>query len=128
MRQADLEKRLDYGEQWGFIKNTDSPDYLGWVLITKRKPKPVTPIDPEQDRERYLKWVQRTEALRKQPYSVLILELRRDVHESGQYESTEDYRTREYYLFASLEEVVEFLHKLGYSLENIKHRSELDAP
>ena len=37
MNLDELEKHLDKGEQWGVRKATDSPDYLGWILIRKKK-------------------------------------------------------------------------------------------
>ena len=128
MGSKELENRLEYGEQWGFIKPTDSADYLGWVLLSKRKPAAVTPLDPVQDYDRFVKWSNEVESLRQRPYLVKVLELDRAVHESGEYESTEDYRVIESHHFATLAEAESFIRELGNSFADIKNRLELDAP
>ena len=63
----ELDKRLDYGEQWGLRKETDSPDYLGWILLSKRRPPSVSPFDPVQQPDLYHRWVVRAEQQRAAP-------------------------------------------------------------
>ena len=55
------------------------------------------------------------------PYHVSIRELRRDVHESGEYEDTGDYRLIENFYVSSLEEVQTILDKYDLSLEEAKY-------
>ena len=62
------------------------------------------------------------------PYHVSIRELRRDVHESGEYEDTGDYRLIENFYVSSLEEVQTILDKYDLSLEEAKLSADLDAP
>jgi hypothetical protein len=128
MNLEELEERLDKGEQWGVIKETDSPDYLGWILITKRRPPTMWPRDTYGDSDLYSRLMDQTRDIIEKPYHVRVIELRRDVHESGEYESTEDYRQNENYYFKALDEVERIIEQLGCSIKNIKFRSELDAP
>lgn len=130
MNIDNLEKKLTKGEQWGFRKEIDDPDYLGWILLVKRQLPIIYPRDayePEEE-ERYLSLVELYEKLKKTPYQILNLELRREVHESDVYETEEDYRFKQSLYFANLQEVENYLSDLGYDLNQIKHRSEIDAP
>ncbi len=47
-------------------------------------------------------------------YHVKVKELRRDVHENGDYEKSSDYRQLDNYYFSTLAEVEQFIEKLGY--------------
>ncbi|MEH2173845.1 hypothetical protein [Nostoc sp.] len=129
MDKIELDKKLNHGEQWGYKKETDNDEYLGWILINKL-PK-LTFIPKREDYlEEYLYLIKIREAEKRQktPYHVLIKELRRDVHESGEYETGEDIRQKDNYYFSYIDELEKFIEELGYSFENIKHRSEIDAP
>jgi hypothetical protein len=128
MTFEELEKCLERGEQWGFRKETDSPDYLGWILITKRKPPFVWKKEAYDNEELYFKVKGESERLAKAPYHVRVIELRRDVHESDAYEENDDYRLNDNRYFASLAEVEEFIKTFGYDFDSIKWRGELDAP
>jgi hypothetical protein len=113
MNKQELEKKLANGTSYGFIKETDDDNYLGWVLITKLQP--IIIYDKKSyDEEHYLHLLKKQEAQKKYPYFVRIIELLRDVHESEVY--------------ATLDEVEEFITELGYSFDNIKDRWEIDAP
>jgi hypothetical protein len=57
-----------------------------------------------------------------------VLELNKEVHERGNYETNEDYRVNENHYFVDLQEVADFVQELGYELTSIRWRSELDAP
>ena len=128
MNRAELEKRLDNGERWGFRKDTETPTYLGWILITKRKPSPITPFDPKGEPERYSQWMEWRKELLRLPYHVAIRELRRDVHESDDYEDTDDYRLRENYYVSNLDEVQKILDNYNCKIEDARLSVELDAP
>jgi hypothetical protein len=128
MTLDELERHLELGEQWGYKKETDSSDYLGWVLLSKRQPSPLWERKAYANEEVYLQAKERADRLKKTPYHLRVIELRRDVHESGEYESTEDYRLNENHYCSSLTEAVRLIKNLGFQLENIKWRGELDAP
>ena len=128
MDTKDLDQHLEAGQRWGFIKETGDPEYLGWVLLHKRKPKIVPAFDPREDPEGYARFQSmRAETLRR-PYYIHIVELKRDVHERGDYETSEDQRNKENHYFADLEEAVAFLNQRGYSLDKIRPAVEIDAP
>ena len=129
MNKIELDKKLNNGEQWGFIKETDSDEYLGWILINKLQKLTFQPKREDYSEEYlYLRVLREAEKREKIPYHVLIKELRRDVHESEEYETGDDIRLKENYYFSCIDEVEKFIEKLGYSFDFIKHRSEIDAP
>ena len=57
-----------------------------------------------------------------------IMELRRDIHENKEYLTGDDIRQKDNYYFSCTDEVEKFLEELGYSFDNVKHRSEIDPP
>jgi len=126
MKREDLEHYLENGSQLGFVKQTSSDDFLGWILLDKRRgnPRYEALLVPGED----TKFLLEQDDIRKKPYRVAVLELKRDVHQSDDYETNEDYRTNEQHYFASLDEVEMFVDRFGHSLGNIKWRIELDAP
>jgi hypothetical protein len=129
MKTSEIKKKLDNGEQWGFIKETDSEEYLGWVLINKMLPMRLVPRKEDyEDEESYSLVMKRYNQSLNQPYHVLIYELKRDVHERGGYETGDDVRLNDNYYFTSIEKLENFINELGYGFENIKHRLEIDAP
>jgi hypothetical protein len=128
MKLFELEKHLCRGEQWGFRKPTNSPEYLGWVLIAKRQLPTVWAKAAYDNDQSYSRAVEKHNDAQKTPYHVRVLELRRDIHESEGYESREDYRVSENYYFETLGEVKEFVESCGLTLEKVQSRSALDAP
>ncbi|MBD2446070.1 hypothetical protein H6G76_02640 [Nostoc sp. FACHB-152] len=129
MDKVELKKKLSNGEQWGFIKETDDREYLGWILINKLQKLSFTPQREDYlDEDLYQIKVREAEKREKTPYHVIIKELRRDVHEIGKYETGDDIRQKDNYYFSCIDEVEKFINELGYSFDNIKHRSEIDAP
>lgn len=126
VRREDLERYLERGAQLGFVKETDSEDFLGWILLEKRKPhdRYLSLLAPGEDP----RFVKEQERIRSLPYQVRVIELRRDVYESGVYETNEDYRLHEIHHFADLEGVDSFVRQFGYALENIKWSAEIDSP
>jgi hypothetical protein len=126
MTRERLEHLLAFGRQFGFIKETDSPEYLGWITLWGKKPLPVPSFEPEEDPERYRKWKTRNEFERANPYILSVIELRRDVYESGEDEETGDFRNCQSWRFASLDEVEEALQQYGKSLTDIQYRGDLN--
>lgn len=126
MRREDLERYLERGNSLGFKKETGTDEYLGWILLAKRKPheRLLSLLVPGEEP----KFVAKQELIRRQPYQVLIQELKREAHESDRYETDEDLRINECHYFASLDEVEEFVRNYGQTLENIKWRIDLNAP
>ena len=61
------------------------------------------PYHVSQSIERHDRLVKEAAELKARPFHVSIRELNRAVHESGEYESTEDYRVRDNHYFATLE-------------------------
>lgn len=128
MNADSLLKRLSNGERWGFRTIPDSPDYFGWVLVFKRTPPVIYPYHASQSIERHERLVKEAIELKARPFHVSVLELNRAVHESGVYESTEDYRVRDNHYFATLEEVLSFFDSQHLKLEDIKSGFDIDAP
>jgi len=120
-------RHLNAGEQWGFVKPTGDPEYLGWILLRKRRPR-LTSFDPIEEPTEYKRSLQQSKEVEERPYHLFVIELRRDVHEAGDYPFQEDYRLRKSYYLGSLDEVKHELQGMGFSLCNALPRSELDAP
>ena len=126
MQRRDVERLLDLGIRLGFAKPVQDPDYLGWILVLRQKPNPrVRELLNEEEAPSV---IAREERIKRTPFLVLVLELRRDVHEAGGYENEADYRRKERYWFANLDEVEAQLTEWGYALENARDSRELDAP
>lgn len=126
MTRQDLARFLDQGHELGFVKQTDSPDFLGWILLRKRIPNQrlLSLVDPVEEPDVLAK----EQMLVGRPYQVHVIELASDVFESGRYETEGDFRMNEVRYFSSLDEVEEFVGSFGYSLESIKWRPEINAP
>jgi hypothetical protein len=126
MDSEEAEQLLDQGFSIGFTKPTDDPAYLGWITISKVKPSSrlleVLSEDEAPDAVREERRRQR------EPYLVLVVELRRDVHESGDYETESDYRQKDRHWFSDLSAAARLLESWGYSLRDAREARELDAP
>lgn len=129
MDKIELDRKLNKGEQWGFLKETGDDKYLGWILINKLPKLTFTPKREDYSEEYlYLTKLREAEKRERTPYHIIIKELRREVYESEEYETGDDIRQKENYYFSNIDEVEKFVEELGYSFDNIKHRSEIDAP
>jgi hypothetical protein len=126
MKREDLERYLERGDSLGFKIDTGTVEYLGWILLSKAKPhdRYLSLFSPGEEPE----FVSKQESIRRNPYQVLIQELKREVHESDRYETAEDYRLNELHCFTSLDEVEAFVKSYGQTLDNIKWLIEIDAP
>lgn len=126
MRRDEIESLLERGFRVGFVKPTEDPEYLGWILLSKHRAnerileaiteRDAPPIVAEEKRRR------------ERPYLLLAIELRRTVHESGDYETERDFRQNEKLWFSSLHDVAIQLSQWGYSLEAAREAREIDAP
>jgi len=72
--------------------------------------------------------VARERRLQRTPYLLIVIDLDRSVHEAGGYETEDDYRQKDRYWFATLDEVEHQLRAWGYRLEDARDSRELDAP
>src|SRR5689334_22825570 len=126
MTRQELEFFLDRGDSLGFQMATGTDDYLGWILLSKRKPNErlLSLLQPNEEPQ----FVSEQEAIRRQPYQVLVQELRFDVYQSDEYETNEDFRLNQCYRFANLDEVEEFVQQFGHTLIQIKWPVEINAP
>lgn len=125
MIREELEYFLNRGDRLGFAKQTDSPDYIGWILLNKEQPNErfLSLLKPGEKPE-----FQAEQALiRERPYHLLVGEMRRDVYESGECESDDDYRGRENHYFSNLDEVQKFLDRYHLRLEEIKWAREIEG-
>jgi hypothetical protein len=116
-----IDRRLERGEQMGFTIPTQSDDYLGWILVSKRKPNErFLEIAVRGEDESTDLIIQQEELLRQRPYQLLVLEIKREVHGSGRYPAGDDQRLKESYQFVTLEEVGAFVAQYGLKLEEIQ--------
>src|ERR1044071_9691399 len=100
MRQFEhIEAMLEKGTRLGFRKPTSDDLYTGWIILYKVAPHQITTrtgaLDPVADGHIIEKHQANELYIRLHPYTVLLLELRRDVHERGDYETNSDYRLKE---------------------------------
>lgn len=123
-RKPRLERLLEKGESFGFRTPTGDDDYLGWIMLRKRysSERVIEAMGADHPDIGDAK-----ESLTK-PYVISILELRRDVHESDDYELNEDYRVNTRIRFGSLDDVEIYLRSLGYELQEIKSSFDIDSP
>lgn len=126
MLRVQIERALDKGQQLGFIKPTDDDRFLGWILLSKRvcNERYLALLAPGEEPA----FVAEQEAIRRCPYRVSVIELSREVHESGEYETEEDYRLRESHQFPDLDAVDGFLQARGFQLADITWGTDIDAP
>jgi hypothetical protein len=126
MKRDDLERYLDRGDTLGFVKETGSNEFLGWILLNKLKPnnRYLELLEDGEEPE----FVAEQERYRCTPYHVSVQELKREAYESERYEAGEDYLINETYFFSNLDEVEEFVRSYGHTLENIKWPVEIGMP
>jgi len=124
----ELKIELDKDEQWGFVKATEDSNYLGWVLLSKRFIPPPESVGDPRDGDVYFQLKEHRKECEEKPYHIAVRELRRDAHESEDYESNEDYRVIENYYYSTLSEAVKKIEEMGYDINNIENGRKIDAP
>ena len=123
MRREDLERYLERGDQLGFQKETGDADYLGWMMLSKRRyNERLLSLFPERP-----DFKAEQEYARVCPYQLWVAEFRRDVYEGGECESTDDYRLSKNFYFPTLDHVEEFVRAFGRTLEEIRWASEIES-
>src|SRR5438477_3865770 len=86
MQKLQLEYYLKRGNTVGFEMPTGDPEYLGWILISKQEPNARLLGLFTEEEESY--WLIRKEHRKlTHPYFVHRFELKRSVHEAGDYET-----------------------------------------
>lgn len=125
MRRDDLERYLERGDSLGFQKETGDEGYIGWIMLSKRRPNErlLSLLRPGERPE----FVAEQDEIRRRPYQVWVAEFRRDVYESGECENMADYRLNKCFYFHSLDHVEEFVGRFGHALEDIKWAREIDS-
>jgi hypothetical protein len=125
MRREDLERYLERGDILGFQTETHDDAYIGWILLSKRHPNDrfLALLKPGERPD----FVAEQEYARVCPYQVWVAEFRRDVYESGECESMEDYRLSKNFYFPSLDHVEEYVRALGHTLEEIRWAREIQS-
>src|SRR4029079_17531644 len=109
MAPDEIERLLASGVRLAVRVPLDDPSYLGWIAVYKPRRRPSGP------RHLYLVGG---------PYLVLVLELNREGHEGGGYETEEDYRRKDRHWFSTIEEVGAFLASRGFSLDELRDGRE----
>ena len=126
MTQKEAQLLLNSGFRLGVTKLVDSPEYLGWILVSKHPSNPRMKGILEESQETHLLEEQRQRELA--PYLVLNIELKRPVHEAGDYETEGDYRMKTKTWCKDLKHVQDVLRELGVELGRLRQSREIDAP
>lgn len=116
MKKKTLEFYLNKGKSFGFVKDTNSDEYIGWVSLSKFIPNPrFNELFTDEEQKSF--GIQNKS---ENPYTIIICELKKLAFESEDYTKESDYRINEKKKFRDLEEVEFFLGTMGFKLENIK--------
>ena len=116
---------MERGDRLGFQKKTGDDAYIGWIMLSKRQPNErlLSLLRPGERPE----FVAEQDEIRRRPYQVWVAEFRRDVYESGECESMDDYRLNKAFFFPTLDDVEEFVRAFGHTLEEIKWAREIQS-
>ncbi|MCB9765959.1 MAG: hypothetical protein H6739_39660 [Alphaproteobacteria bacterium] len=105
---------------------TNSKKYLGWLIAEKLIPNmrilEVLHDCPEHSAYKYEASNLTT------PYCVHIIELDREVHESGIYEIGDDYRRLDVFRFRTAEEAEDFIKSQGVAMSDLVDPRLVDVP
>ena len=125
MRREDLERYPERGDRLGFQKETDDDGYVGWIMLNKRpvNERHLSLLSPRTKPGAFAETVYACVC----PHQVWIAELRRDVYESGECESMDDYRLNKAFFFPTLDDVEKFVRAFGHTLEEIKWAREIES-
>jgi hypothetical protein len=126
MTEREIQTALDSGLRLGVVKSVDTPDYLGWILVSKHFPNPRFNSVLNESEHAHLLQEQRERE--RSPYLVLKIELKRSVHEAGIYETEGDYRMKVKTWCKDLQHVREVLNQSGVELWQLRESREIDAP
>lgn len=119
LTDEEIECALEARFSAGFIKRTNDPLRLGWIVVSKHKAS-VNLLKESEGDESPLEHVQLERRLRGAPYLVRTMEI-----DKGK--SQDDAETDRRW-FRNLAEVKAYLGTLGYRLEEAKDACDLGAP
>lgn len=126
MKREDLERNLNRENTFGFTKETDNGDYIGWISLKKQKYNSKIEMLLDEDEESNL--INEQRLIAQAPYVVEICELKKDIFESDEkWPEEKDYRLAEVYRFSDLDEVETFLAKYRKSLVEINWISDIPS-
>ncbi len=111
---------------------TIAPSEFGYIEVRRTYVSPVTPCDPETEREGYLRWLTFKAETERNPYHVHIAIVREMPEEkkarSNDFPDNDDYLFINNYDVSSITEVEEILNRHGKSLAEAKPLRELRLP
>jgi hypothetical protein len=128
MTYKEIQGLLDSGLSLGVRKALDSPDYLGWILLSKHRLNPRLKEILDESEPEHAHRLEKERRRELAPYLILDIELSRSVHEAGGYETEDDYRKKVATWCRDLEHVETVLKELGVELHQLRESRELDAP
>ncbi|MCB9765960.1 MAG: hypothetical protein H6739_39665 [Alphaproteobacteria bacterium] len=105
---------------------TNSEKYLGWLIAEKLVPNMRT-LEVLHDCPEHRAYKAETSKLTT-PYRVRIIELDREVHESGVYETGDDYRRLDVFRFRTAEEAEDFITAQGVAMSDLVDPRVVDVP
>jgi hypothetical protein len=123
MKKETLEFYLSKGKTFGFVKGTNTEEYLGWISLSKLIPNPRFDEILTKEEQASLGINKNIET----PYIIMVCELKRSTFEAEDYTKESDYRLNEQYFFKDLAETECFLNKMGFKLEDIKSISQIPS-
>jgi hypothetical protein len=130
MDEDVIKNYLEAGHQLGIRISLDDYDYdyLGWILVSKlaSNPRVLELLEGEDEEEFPVLKEERRRAVT--PFLIRDIELKRSVHESGDYETEADFRKKDMVWCSSLTEINDFLKTKGYRLTDLEDSRTIDAP
>jgi len=116
MKKKTLDFYLNKGKSFGFVKETNSDAYMGWISLSKFKSKPrFDALFTEEEQKSF-----GIKNKREEPYTLMICELKKSAFDSEDYTKETDYRINEKYFFKNLDEAEKYLKSMGFKFKNIK--------
>jgi hypothetical protein len=124
MDKKRLEFYLNRNNTFGF-NTEDNEKIVGWIILSKRLPPArfFEIVEEADDPITYRKQM----TIKREPYSVWIAQVTREIFESDKYGGNEDYLINVNYTFSNLDDVEGFLKEMGYDLSEIKWRTDLST-
>ena len=122
--------QIERGKQRGFTLPPTHADGIAWVLVSKASVNErLLEIFSGDDEDSAQRIVAEQLENRRRPYIVQLYELRRAIHESGDYGAPEDVLVNDIRRFATLDEVAAYLReRWGLDLDDAQDRAAIDAP
>jgi hypothetical protein len=122
--------QIERGKKLGFTLPPTHADGIAWVLVSKASVNErLLELFSGDDADTAKDIVAKELENQRRPYTVQHYELRREVHESGDYGAPEDVLVNDIRRFATLEEAGAYLReRWGLDLDDAQDRAAIDAP